>query len=338
MDLRILGSGLRTTIVEPDNILSLQRQPVLTNLVLTSGIERAAKTYGPNAAPTPGYALFPETPVERYKFSYAKADGSESIPTDSVRGLKDEIRYVGQGQTEVQDQLVRYTLAGLVDDDEQANAVNPWNPAIRAANLARSQLQLDLELKKATLATTSGNFLATITVSSGAGWQTAGGNKMLSDITVAAKALEAALGVSASDLYLALFGDARWAAKQSVELLARTPFALGARTPTLDDVAQYLRIGGVWEANPLYIPARGATPLQIYGNDAILYYPGDPALLRSGIGGRIWGQTFSLGPGAALTPYYVSNRTSWAYPWQKREASRVLDTSAAYRIVNPYGT
>lgn len=336
-ELRILGSGQRAIVPETDSIISLQRQPRLTNLVLTAGIEQES-TYGANGAPTPGYALFPDFPVDAYQFSYAKSDGAEMVPVDSSRGNRGEIRFVNQTQSEITAKLTRFTLAGLVDDDEMMNAANPWNPAMRAANLARSQQQLDLELKKAALVANTANYALVTTIATGAGWQTSGGNKMLGDVNFAAQTLENTLGVSRDKFELALFGNATYAASQSVELLSRTVFALGATTPVYEDVAKYLRIGSVWGANMLYLPSLGATPVKVYGDVAILYYPGNPARLRAGLGGRVWGQTFTLGPGAALTPYYEPRFTSWAYPWQKRELTAILDTGVAVLFQNPYGS
>jgi len=336
LDIRTLASGFRAVTPEPDNLLSLQRQPRLTNLVLTSGIE-SQEAYGPDNAPTAGYALFPETPVDAYQFSYAKSDGAENVPTDSQRGLKAEMRYVGQGQSEVTDRLYRYTLAGLVDDDEPLNAVNPWKPASRAALLAKMQLTLDLELKKAALVTNDSNYGLVTTIATGAGWQQSGGHKMLDDVTAAANYLEGVTGVSRDKFRLALFGKSFDAATQSVELLARTPFALGTKIPDLADVASYLRVGSVWRSLSLYQPSVGATPVKIYGDDAVLYYPGDPARLRAGLGGRCWGTTWSLGPGYALSPFYLPALTSTAYPWQKREKTAILDAAVAVRFKNPIG-
>lgn len=328
----ILYRDAMTGIRVADNPISgVQRQEaLLTTYVLTMG---ALEEEGPS----PGYRLFPELDVPKYEFSVPVMKGEELIPMETTRGYGGQIRTVRWSSEERTFRLVRHTLQGIVDDDETLNQTPPIDAGAKAASLARQILMKGLEVKKAALVANDANFGLVINVTSGNGWnEETAPESMREDVDAACSYLEDTLGISRSNFRMALFGKARNAARNNIELRSTKSRGGNVALPDFAEVADFLDIKEVWGAITVKKESVAAAVEPLYAPDAVVYYPGNPSRQASLKGDRAWGRSFTLGPGVALTPYRSEERTSTLYPWQKREKTFIVDPTAAVKIKNPY--
>lgn len=328
-DYRDPGTGIHV-VADPIVGAALGVEPLLTTLVLTTA---AVQEEGES----PGNMLFPEVSVPSYTFRVPVARGEGLIPTESVRTYGARIRTVRYARETRTYSLRRHTLQGFVDDDENLTAVAPEDAPAAAAALARAQLLMGLEVLKSDLVATDANFGLIITVVAGTGWNELS-EAMLEDINQAALYLEGVLGIDRSNFRLALFNESRIAARDNPALRAALNVGGQVGFPSFEQVRQYLDVGQVWGSLKVYKESEEAAPVTLFPDCAILYYPGNLSRSASFIAGgdRPWGRTFTLGPGAALTPYYSNERTSTMYPFQKRERTVIIDPASAVKIKAPY--
>ena len=309
---------------------------VLTNLVINASGEQ-------NLNQATFSAMFPSEPVPSWQYIFPEVFGEDLVPYDTERTHLSEMRYVRRKFGKRSSQMHRYTLAGLIDTDEMANG-DPWNLAVSTSVVAKNGVLLDNMMRKANLVKDPASYGASnvVTITSGNGFNQAGAGSYLRDVVSGlALGIETTLGVGRENLTLALLGaQAKEAALSDVNLLKTFVNGTNQQRPGLDRIAEYLGIGNVITANPIF-KATNATPgAPIFGGGGymVLFYNSRQMMLPNG--GISWARNFNWGGefGAALVPFFDEKTTSWWYPWQLYSDLKILIPDAAALIVAPYQT
>ena len=115
-----------------------------------------------------------------------------------------------------------------------------------------------------------------------------------------------------------------------VFLTARHNF--DTRIATESVLAEYWGVGGEWTANPVEVAAGVVTSM--YGDVAIIYYPGTGAQMDTGYGDLDFGRTFRYNRGVASRPWYNNEDTTWSFPWTDYALHRITNNASAALITN----
>lgn len=298
--------------------------PILTSFLMTTAVQQQAFA---------GPRLFPDLSVPAARVTIVQTQGEALVSRDTIRAYLAEMRMATARATTFTASLRRRTFGSPVDDDE-VNNQNFLNKAQQAILLARAAVDLSIEVDRADrLVANAGNFATTIALSSG--WAAAG--TMYANIQTAIAAISNVTGLAREQLTLALLGvGASNAARSDATFLTKRTYTAGTPYPTLDAVRDYLGIGSIWTASPVVKRTEEAAATQLYADQAILYYEGDPALLGGGsdqVGGIAWGRNLSwAGGNGALSPFRNDMRTATVYPFQRWEGSTVFDNRVAVKI------
>lgn len=315
----------RTATPEPIIGAQLGIAPILTNFLLTAATEQQSFA---------GPRLFPDLPIPAANVTIVQTLGESLVSRETARGYMAEMRLATGKATTFTAKVFRRTLGSPVDEDELNNE-NFLMPAQRAILISRAGVDLSIEVSRAAMIANAGNYAGTLALTSGNGWATTG--TMKANIDTAVAAIQATVGIQRDQLVLALLGiGASNAARSDTTFMAKRIYKSGEQYPDLSAVRDYLGLGDVWAAAPVVKLTEDAAPTQLYADQAILYYPGNPALLGGGsnqVGGLAWGRNLNWEAGnRALAPFYNPMRTAWVYPYQAWDGSHVFDSRLAYRI------
>lgn len=315
----------------PDPVLGAQILPDLTSMVLSSAGQQEDPTFSWQIK------LFGRVEVNHYLIRIPQRNGEYLVRKDTARGPRATMRFIDRVYEFLDKRLRRYTIAGLVDQDEMQNA-DPWQPATDAAADAKDVVMLDSAMRGQTIALNSGNYGDSVTIMSGQGFNLEAGLTMREVINAQANAIMAATGIGRDQLTLALLGTlGQQAALQDWEMLHFSKYQSSGNYPNMERVRDFLGLREVWGANPIYRnDVADATPTEMFpAGLMILYYAGDQAVMPRG--GIVWSRIFRLGgDGGALPPYYQADKTCWAYPWQLHETHEVFMPQAATQIIAPW--
>lgn len=317
--------GRTATPTDPILAGQLGVAPLLTTFLLTAATQQQAFA---------GPRLFPDIPIPNVQVTIAQTQGEELISRDTARAAYAEMRLVKGRTATFLAKVFRRTLGSPVDVDEVNNA-GLISPGQRAILHSRAGVDLSIEVNRANMIANAGNYATTIALTSGNGWATTGTMKVNIDTAVAA--IQSSVGLDRSQLSLALLGvGASNAARSDTTFLAKRIYKSGEKYPDLSAVNDYLGLKETWTAAPVVKLSETAAPTQLYADQAILYYAGDPALLGGGsnqVGGLIWAGNPDWSAGnQALAPFYHAMATTWIYPYQRWEGSHVFDNRLAVRL------
>jgi hypothetical protein len=320
-----LGQLAGRTTPEPIVGAQLGIAPILTNFLLTTATEQQSFA---------GPRLFPDLDIPAANVTIVQTLGESLVSRETQRGYLAEMRLATGKAATFTAKVLRRTLGSPVDADEISNE-NFIMPAQRAILISRAGVDLSIEVSRAGLVANAGNFATTIALTSGNGWATTG--TMKANIETAIAAIQTSVGIQRDQLELALLGiGAATAARSDTTFSTKRIYKSGADFPDLSAVRDYLGIGDVWAAAPVVKLTEAAAVTQLYADQAILYYPGNPALLGGGsnqVGGLAWARNLNWSAGnRALPPFYSDMRTAWVYPFQAWEGSHVFDSRLAVRI------
>lgn len=305
--------------------------PLLTTLVLRDSPPPGDFTFGE--------WLWETFPVGSRHFRYPVLGSEEAFFQDGEGLWPDAtpIPMFKPSWSKQLDELNRYALGSAADVEAQLVA----EPGIDV--LARNGVIARIRTVKAAEYTERASKLANLSVGVNVGaihdktgleWDLSG--DMFDDIKVEVRRIIRRCGCSPKALKLALFNRAYFAATSDPILKLRRSYTKGADDVQLPEISAYLGIGEVRDCHTLRgIDSTGAAVDMWPDNTAILFYPGNRALMQlGGLGDRFWGATFRLGIGGALPPQMLDRWAGLGVAWRTWEKTRLLDPDCSAAFIN----
>lgn len=299
--------GVRAT-ENPIVNVQLGTDPMVTQLVLGQ----------PQAVRFPGMEILRPISVDAWTFKYTVYGKEHLGHFDTRRGMRAPIRHTDWKVSTVTEGLERYSFSTVRDQDELNNAAPSLAVRERSATLSRRIVEMDIERKIRDLLLDSTTGYAAnhiITLGAGNEWDDATNGDSKASIRTLSKQIAVDTGLQPADMHVFLPMAALEAAKDD-------PTFLAIRANWTSDIsdemalAKYWGVGRVWSANPVEIDTSSPDDVvAMYGDTAIVYYPGDAAGYDTTYGDLHFGATFKWNKGVASTPWYDNKTTSWYFPW-----------------------
>lgn len=315
-------SGERVTTTSP--VSAIQRVSfAMTNVVLRGG---------PTTDVDVSSGFWPVVTVPKRDFTMPVDGVDDLVDTDTERGLKGDIKFASISVSELRKITRRYTFAYLADDMQIDNASLPWNVQEMGTYKARRRVLGSLDKSAALLLANTANFNSTVLV--GDAWSSNGTS--LDQINAAANILVAVTGQPKSRFRVAVFNSGpQTASLNDKNFLERRSRVQDATSPSQADLAAYWGVAGVDFYQPVSKASIDAAPAFRFPSNVVVYYSGDPGEMSTWYGGIAWGRTFRVLDGAALVPFRVNEKTSWAFPFQIEQTQEILYPECAVLITNP---
>lgn len=304
--------------------VQLNQDPLLTQLVVGQ----------PQKLPFPGLQLLTPITVPNWVFDYTVYNTEHLDTVDTRRGMRAPIKHGDWQVNTVSDKLKRYSFRVMKDQDEIGNAHPSLSIMEKSAILAQRMVTMDIEREIRDLVQAVGSYAAgnVLPIAPGSEWNAAGGDSR-ADIRAMTAQIINTVPIMPEDLVLFLPLQSLEAAKDDpVFLAARQNF--DTNMPTTDVLAAYWGIGRVWSANPVDKDPATQVVGPMYGDNAILYYPGDNAAYDTTYGDITWAVNFKWNRGIAQRRFYDEVHTSWSFPWHDYAAPRIINNAAAALITN----
>jgi hypothetical protein len=299
--------------------------PILTDLVLGQ----------PQVLTFPGQRILRPITAPARLFQYEKWGNERLKAFDTERALRADIKHGDFQVTQETSFLKRFSFGVLKDVDELGNAAPNYEMASKSAAFARTIVEMDIERRRRDLLIATSSYASghVTTLTGGSEWDSAGGDSK-SNIRDAAKLICAKTGLQMEQLSVFLTYGALEAAKEDPLFLA-SRMNFDASTPTVSALQEYWGIGPVWSANPIEADGDSDTDIvAMYGDVAIIYYPGGAAGYDKTWGDLTFGVDFKWNKGVASTPFYLPQKTSWFYPWTDYSNPAIINVNAAALIKN----
>jgi len=315
------ATGERVTTGSP--VQAIQRVSfAVTDFVLRSG---------PSTDVDVSIGFWPVVNVPKRDFTLPVDGTDDLVDTDTERAHKADMKFSSVGVSELRRIAKRYTFAYLADDVQIDNASAPWDVQKMGTFKAQRRVLGSLDKSAAVLLANTANFGSVI---AGDSWSSNGTS--LDQINAAANTLAAATGRTKNRFRVALCNPAvQTAALNDKNFLERRSRVQGATAASAADLAAYWGVAGVDFYQPISRTSIDASPTFKFPSNAIVYFPGDETQLGTWFGDQAWGRTFRVLDGAALVPFRVNEKTSWAFPWQVEQTQEVLDPTCAALITTP---
>lgn len=299
--------------------------PILTELVLGQ----------PQVLTFPGQRILRPITAPARLFQY-QAWGNERLKAfDTERALRAEIKHGDFRVSQETGFLKRFSFGVLKDQDELANAAPSYGMSEKSSAFSRTIVEMDIERRRRDLLLASSSYAAghVTTLGAGSEWDAAGGDSK-ANIRDIGKLICAKTGLQMEQLEVFLTYGALEAAKEDPLFLA-SRMNYDASTPTVAALQEYWGMGNVWSANPIEADGDSDTDIvAMYGDCAIVYYPGNAAGYDTSWGDLTFGVDFKWNKGVASSPFYIQNRTSWFFPWTDYSNPAIINVNAAGIVKN----
>lgn len=322
MDLNELKTLYRA-VENPLDAYTLGQDPLVTSLVLGT----------PQLRQMPSRQILKPIGVDSITFKWFGYGVERLKAYDTERALRAEIRHSDWTATTNTDSLKRYSWSVPKDVAELANSHPSLRVAELSARMARDIVMLNIEMLAATLLTTVTNYPVSHRLALGAGseFDAAGGDSNASIQTIV-DAICDDTGLQPMDLQVFLPNKSYRAALQDPVFRA----IRGYQTTQIGNaatLAEYWGVGGVFTGNIRTADEDNAVS-DLYGDVAIVFYPGMGADYDTTYGDQQFGATFSWNKGMALERWFDPKTTTWYFPWEEWVKHGIINSSCGGIITN----
>lgn len=309
-------------LTNPMSDVQMGIDPVLTDIVLGT----------PQVAAYPGSQILRPITAPAFTFSYNSFGNERFEAIDTERAMRAPIKHGEFRATQETGRLKRFSFGTLRDQDELSNAHPSYGLMEKCAAYSRSIVETDIERRRRDLLVTAANYDTGNTLAIGAGseWDAAGGDSK-ADVTAMVNMIASKTGLQPSQLEVFLGFEALQAAKMDPVFNA-VRGNYDANMPTVGALQAYWGTGRVWSANPIDV-TNGVVSF-MYGDVAIIYYPGDASLYDTSWGDLTFGVDFTWNRGVASKPFYLDQHTSWFFPWTNYSNPAIINNTAGALITN----
>ena len=297
--------------------------PLITDLVLGQ----------PQATFFPGSKILRPITAPNFVFQYSTWGTERLERYETERAMRAPIKHGSFKVDQVPAKLKRFSFGTLRDLDEISNAHPSLSLTEKCTAFSKTIVDMDIERRKRDLLLATGSYAAgnTLAIAGGSEWDTAGGDSK-SNIQTVAKAICRKTGLQMEQLSVFLSWEALTAAKLDPIFIA-SRMNYDASTPTLAALQEYWGVGPVWSANPIEIDENGDL-VPMYGDVAIIYYPGNAPDYDTNWGDLTFGVDFKWNKGVASTPFILPQHTSYFFPWTDYANPAIINGNAGGLITN----
>lgn len=315
--------ALHRAVPTPLDNYTLDQDPLVTALVLGT----------PQLRTMPSEQILRPIGVDQVTFKWQSYGVERLRAYDTERALRADIKHADWKVSYASDSLKRYSMSVPKDTAEMANA----HPNVRvrevSSRMARDIVKLNIERIAASLLTTVTTYPAShrLALAAGSEFNAAGGDSNASMQTVI-EAICDDTGLQPNDLKVFLPNKSYRAALQDPVFRAIRGYQT-TQVANLSTLADYWGVGEVFTGN-VRVASDADVVSDLYGDVAILFYPGAGAAFDTTYGDLTFGATFSWNRGMALEPWYEPKSTTWYFPWEEWVKHNVINGYCAGIITN----
>lgn len=230
----------------------------------------------------------------------------------------------------------RHGWSAVADEDAIGNADPTIRFGMKKARWAQRVVQLDLEFEVRDLLVLTGTYDAgnSLTIGAGAEWNDATPGDMLADVQSMMVQICNKIGVQFGDLHAFMPRATLESALANVAFLDRRQHILGATRPNVEELRVYFGLGNLFTENLIGLDTAATSVAALYGDDMIIYYPGDEPRFDTEYGEARFGVRWSQNDGVVREPFFERKNTTWVWPFDRSWFVDVTNNQAGAIIKN----